>query len=249
MPANAMDMNQIKSFYQKSEIVDHYASAAINIGLWISEEKIFTRVFKGEETILELGCGAGRIAMGLYELGYQKILGIDYSREMIMRARHLAKTLEYNISFQVGNATELKFKSNDFDGAIFGFNGLMQIPNRYDRRLALKEIKRVLKPSSSFVFTTHDRELKQWSKFWKKEKLLWSRGKQNANLNEYGDRFEKTSMGELFIHVPTCSEIREDLKATGYKVEADILRMNVANEPPEVREFSDECRFWVARRP
>jgi len=244
-----MEMENIKTFYRQPKVVEHYASAAINIGLWVAEENIFTRIFRSNETILELGCGTGRITMGLYELGYNKVLGIDYSREMIMRARQMAKILNYNISFQVGDATQLNFAKNDYDGAIFGFNGLMQIPSRDNRRLALSEIYRVLKSNGFFVFTTHDRELKKGSKFWKKEKLRWDHGKQKTDLLEYGDRFEMTCLGHSFIHVPTRLEVIEDLKSTGFNLETDVLRKDIANESDQVRQFSDECRFWVARKP
>lgn len=244
-----MKMDSIKSFYKQSKVVEHYASATINVGLWISEEKIFTRIFNNNDTILELGCGTGRIAMGLYELGFKKILGLDYSREMILRARQIAKMLEYGISFQVGDVTQLNYGDSDFDGAIFGFNGLMQIPGRKNRRLAIREIFRVLKPDSFLVFTTHDRDLKKGLNFWKKEKNRWDHGKQKPDLVDYGDRYEMTPLGKSFIHVPSPMEIREDLNTIGFKIETDVLRKDVANESHEVRQFADECRFWVARKP
>ncbi len=55
--------------------------------------------------------------------------------------------------------------------------------------------------------------------------------------------------GGLFIHIPDNTEVRQDLKAAGFKIEKDIIRSRLADEPPAVREFSDQCRFWVARKP
>ena len=243
-----MQTENIKSFYQQSKVVEHYASATINIGLWHAEEKIFTHVFCKNDTILDLGCGTGRITMGLYELGYQNLLGVDYAREMIIRAREITKILNYNISFQIGDATRLNFAEYDYDGVIFGFNGLMQIPGRNNRRKALSEVYRIIKPNGIFVFSTHDRELKKGSKFWKKEKIRWNNGKQKPCLLEYGDRYEMTPLGNSFIHVPTRMEIIDDLKSSGFIIEADVLRKNIANESNQVRDFSDECRFWVARK-
>ena len=66
---------------------------------------------------------------------------------------------------------------------------------------------------------------------------------------EYGDRFESTDMGKLFIHVPTKADIVSDLREVGFKLEVDALRSQLANESDLVRKFSDECRFWVARKP
>ena len=48
-----MQTENIKSFYQQSKVVEHYASATINIGLWHAEEKIFTHVFCKNDTILD----------------------------------------------------------------------------------------------------------------------------------------------------------------------------------------------------
>jgi hypothetical protein len=53
----------------------------------------------------------------------------------------------------------------------------------------------------------------------------------------------------LFIHVPTPEEVREDLQSTGWKCEWDSLRSAIANESAATQQFSDDCRFWVARNP
>ena len=58
---------------------------------------------------------------------------------MVMRARAIVKLLEYAIPFHVADARKLKFENEVFDGAIFGFNGLMQIPAAADREKALVE--------------------------------------------------------------------------------------------------------------
>lgn len=244
-----VDSDTVKSYYNAPQVVKHYADAAVRVGLWQSEEKIFRRLFQKQDSLLELGCGAGRIAMGLWELGYRHLLATDFSRELILEARRMAKILNYGIHWKVEDATRLSFEDDLFDGAIFGFNGLMQIPGREHRRRAMAEIRRVIRPGSWFVFTSHDRELPKFRKFWENEKLRWRQGKQQPELLEYGDKYESTPLGHLYIHVPRRNHIREDLKAAGFRIEVDVLRSQVANEKPEVREFSDECRFWVAQKP
>lgn len=244
-----MDAEVVKAYFNDERVVRHYADATVQVGLWKSEELIFQRVFRKEDSILECGCGTGRITMGLWELGYRNILGTDFAGNLVKEARRLAQILEYRIHWKVEDATQLTFEDNLFDGAIFGFNGLMQIPGRENRQRAMGEISRVLRPGGWFVFTTHDRELSTYRSFWKKEQSLWRKGKQNPYLDDYGDRFEPTPLGDLFIHVPTTTEIREDLKAAGFRIEADVLRSKLANESPRTREFSDECRFWVVQKP
>ncbi len=245
-----MEVEVAKQFFRLPAVVEQYTKAANNVGLWVSEQRIFQRLFSPEQSLIELGCGAGRIAIGLWELGYQHILGVDYSKEMIREARRINQVQEYGISFQVGDALALKFPDNHFEGAIFGFNGLMQIPGRENRRQAMREIHRILVPGSWFVFTSHDREAHGNRAFWKQQKALWESGKQDPRLEMFGDLYhEMVEGGWMYIHSPVPAEIREDAKTTGFRVEADVLRSQFCNEPPAVRDFSDDCRFWIWQKP
>jgi len=46
------------------------------------------------KTILDIGCGSGRYALGLSEIGVEKILGIDFSPKMIELAREYTKNVK-----------------------------------------------------------------------------------------------------------------------------------------------------------
>lgn len=243
-----MDRETVLNYFQSDCVVDHYAEAAARVGLWISEEKVFTRIFNRTDSILELGCGAGRIAFGLHELGYENILATDYARAMVLRARHMAEILEYRIPFRVADATGLEFEDNSFDGAIFGFNGLMQIPKQAERAKALREILRVLRPGAWFLFTSDDRERSKHQQFWAEEHTRWDAREQSSELDDFGDRSEQTDLGQHFMHVPTVAEVTELLEKVGFRVEAHAMRSELANEPQEVRDFSDDCRFWVVQK-
>ena len=138
-----MNGEMVRSYFRNPVAVRHYVEAATRLGLWASEETVLTRVFTREDTLLECGCGAGRICFGLWELGYRHLLGFDFSREMIVEARRMARLLDYGIPFRVADATRLDLEKGAFDGAIFGFNGLMQIPLRANRRQAMSRIAAV----------------------------------------------------------------------------------------------------------
>lgn len=239
----------VYAYFDSDGVIEHYATAAGRIGLWESEEKIFRRLFKPEETLLELGCGAGRIAFGLHELGYRHLIAVDFARGMVRRARHMAEVLEYSIPFRVGDATNLEFEDEVFDGAIFGFNGLMQIPLGERREVALREIFRVLRPGAWFVFTTHDRERSPDQVFWEAEAKRWACGEQADGLHDFGDRLETGAIGVHYMHVPSIAEMEALLTKVGFHIEAHLMRSELANESAEVREFSDDCRFWVVQRP
>lgn len=244
-----MEFKTVRSHFEQNDVVAHYRDAAANLGLWRSEEELFRKYFSPGKSLLELGCGAGRIAIGLWELGYRHILGVDYSKPMVEQARRLNKLLEYGISFQKGDATALNFEDNLFDGAIFGFNGLMQIPTREARKKAMSEVFRVIAPGSFFIFTAHDRQNPKYKKYWHEEKLKWRRQKPQPELDDFGDRYGPSPWGMMFIHVPENKEVREDLKEVGFRIEGDLLRSQNFNEPPDVIEFSDDTRFWIAQKP
>jgi len=244
-----MERAVVLNYFEADGVVAYYAKAAADIGLWESEEKVFTRVFQKADSILELGTGAGRIAFGLYELGYTHVMATDYSKVMIDRAKQLSKLLEYRIPMQVADATQLKYEDNVYDGIIFGFNGLMQIPGAVNREAALREILRVIRPGGWFVFTSHDREQSKHQAFWSEETARWAQGRQRAELDELGDRAEPTDHGTHYMHVPTMAEMESTLHAVGFRIEATVMRSQLAKESKAVEDFSDDCRFWVVQKP
>ena len=244
-----MDVKNVKAYFESDGVVDDYAKASVELGLWASEEKIFTRLFAPDDSILELGCGAGRIAIGLYELGFHNLLATDYARNMVGKTRDLVKRLDYTIHCRLADATRLDFEDEIFDGAIFGFNGLMQIPESVQRERALKEVFRVLRPGAWFVFTTHDRDCSTHRDFWEAETLRWEYGTEKPELEDFGDRAELTDHGIHFMHVPTVSEMQLLLNKVGFHIEVSVMRSELGKESVEVEAFSDDCRFWIVKKP
>ena len=115
-------------------------------------------------------------------------------------------------------------------------------------RTAMRELHRVCRPGAHFIFTTHDRDDPQDIKEWAKEAERWARGEQNPRLLEFGDRYFTDDNGNTFMHLPDRQEVLEDMAATGWMHVHDRTRNELASETPKVRNFSDNCRFWVAHR-
>ena len=74
-------------------------------------------------------------------------------------------------------------------------------------------------------------------------------GQQSKELDDFGDRFQITDDGMYFIHIPTLQEMEAVLNHVGFRIEATVLRSEIATESREVDNFSDECRFWVVQKP
>jgi len=130
------------------------------------------------------------------------------------------------------------------------FNGLMQIPGREHRRQALREIRAACRPGARFLFTTHDRDDGPHERLrWAAEAGCWARGEQDPRLLEFGDRyFDNDHGGHTFMHLPLRAEVFEDLAVTGWVPLFDAMRRTVTPESATVREFADECRFWLAQK-
>jgi SAM-dependent methyltransferase len=242
------DFNELMS-------VVHYTRAAHELGLWVSERILIERFFPERSVpLIEAGCGAGRVTIGLWSLGYHHLTAFDFAEELVDQARSLAAERHAEaIVFLHADVTRLSSATPPlpagFGGALFMFNGLMQIPGRENRRTALRELGQVCVPGAPLLFTTHDRE---WSPgeraMWRMETLRWVRGDQDPRLVEFGDRYFEDEAGRTFMHLPDRREILEDLAATGWTHAFDELRHNIARESRAVRDFSDECRFWAAHR-
>jgi SAM-dependent methyltransferase len=235
--------------------VVYYTRAAHELGLWKSERTLVERFFPDRTApLLEAGCGAGRVTLGLWDLGYRSLTAFDFAEEQVDQAHSLAAERHAEaINFLHADATDLtgchRLDDIRFGGALFMFNGLMQIPGREQRRRALRELHRVCRLGAPLLFTTHDRDATPTERaLWRLEAGRWQRGEQDPRLVEFGDRYFTDESGRTFMHLPDRPEILEDLAATGWAHAFDAMRTAVARESRAVREFSDECRFWVASR-
>jgi SAM-dependent methyltransferase len=276
-PVKKISAATVRADFNDPVAVVHYARAAHFMGLWASERVLIERYFTDlTAPLIEAGCGAGRATIGLWDAGYHNLTAFDFAEELVEQARSLAAERgAAAIRFLHADATALTPKichllsdkptisrrrstsglchligDEYFSGALFLFNGLMQIPGREKRRAALRQLHRVCAPGAPLLFTTHDREQNQVERsLWRLEAIRWERGEQDPRLIDFGDRyFEEVGTGRTFMHLPNRTEILEDLAATGWTHTFDALRKVVAKESRAVHDFSDECRFWVAHK-
>ena len=250
MNIKKVDTEFIRKSFTTEKTVSDYTRAVKKIGLWESEKMMIKKYFNLENRILDIGCGAGRTTIGLYMLGYHLVEGLDLSEAMIVQARRISKKLNYNITFSVGDAACLDYEDETFEVALFSFNGIMQIPGRENRVKVLKEIKRILKPKSHFLFTTHDRDgSKEYESFWQEEKKKWALHLQDKSLHEFGDRVIKIEERDIFLHFPTRKEVISSSEEAGFRVIEGILRSELCEESEEVKKFSTDCVLWLVQKP
>ena len=123
-----------KSFYQSRETqkldwttISGYARTLKRLQTLIN--------LKMKDIILDVGCGAGHLAIPLLNYG-ANVIGMDISRYNIRHIKNLGKHLEIVIA----DAERLPFRNTSFD-KVFAFGVLEHLPNP---ERALNEIRRCL---------------------------------------------------------------------------------------------------------
>jgi len=103
--------------------------------------KLLTRCkVDNTDNILVVGSGNGFSAIKIHEITGCRVMGVDISEEMVLRAREKLKPTDSEIEFQVGDAENLEFPDNTFDvvlsESVTGFT---------DKKKSISEYRRVLK--------------------------------------------------------------------------------------------------------
>ena len=96
----------VRTTYEHPSIVSRYTT----VGLWPAEEILVLDYVPEGARVLDLGCGAGRTAVALAEMGLD-VVGIDTSASMVQAAREQARLAGVSVSFQVMDAMVLDGKN------------------------------------------------------------------------------------------------------------------------------------------
>jgi demethylmenaquinone methyltransferase / 2-methoxy-6-polyprenyl-1,4-benzoquinol methylase len=114
----------------------------------------------GDE-VLDVCCGTGDLAIAARRHGAARVVGLDFSDQMLERAR--AKAPE--IDWVQGDALALPFPDGAFDAATVGFG----VRNVEDLEGAIRELRRVLRPGGRVAIlelTTPAGALAHFYGFW-----------------------------------------------------------------------------------
>ncbi len=96
------------------------------------------RVVRPGDRTLDAACGTGDLALACVRAGAGSVVGLDFSEQMLRRARHKSAEVEW----VQGDLLALPFGDGSFDSATIGFG----IRNVEDLPAALAELRRVLAP-------------------------------------------------------------------------------------------------------
>lgn len=129
-----------------SDVEGYFKDADLSLGCGLPTE--YARIKKGD-TVLDLGSGAGNdcfVARSITgETG--KVVGIDFTEEMISKARENAKKLGFhNVEFVYGDIDDMPIENDTFD-VIISNCVLNLVP---DKKKAISEMYRVQKKGGHF---------------------------------------------------------------------------------------------------
>lgn len=147
---NANRQNEVvNSVYRDSDCVATYA----NLKLMPAEASAFMRYsddIVGKQ-VLDLGCGAGRLAVYLLPL-VSAYTGCDISPFMIKYCRE-----RYEAEFYEGDMRDLSLFSNHSFDTVLGVSNLFDAVSHADRLVSMAEVHRILTPGGLLIFSAHNR--------------------------------------------------------------------------------------------
>ena len=129
-----------------------YASGRLTVKEEISTDMI--NICQGTDpkqmTVLEIGCGIGRVTRALAEI-FGTVHGVDVSGEMIRQAREANRAIP-NAQFWQNNGTDLSILRETRIDFAFSSIVFQHIPSREVIATYVREVHRLLRPGGLFKF-------------------------------------------------------------------------------------------------
>lgn len=192
--------------------------------------ELLQRHCPGAETILELGCGTGSLALALQPLGKYHYTGTDRSEGMIRVARRKAHEAGLPVSFEVADFTSYQVDGR-VDAVLLIYDGMNYLLEKDQVRSLLEVTHRALRPGGVFLFdqsTPVNSEVNEAS-FEDEDGVpgfeYVRRSSYDAERRLHTTTFEMEVAGRTYVeqHVQrayTLAEVRSLIKETGFREEA-----------------------------
>ena len=192
-----------------SKLEGYNPDADLGLGCGLPTE--FAKMKEGD-TVIDLGSGAGNDAFVVRKVVGEKgkVLGIDFTEAMILKARANAEKLNYNnVEFRQGDIEDMPVTSN-YANVIVSNCVLNLVPNKYK---VISEIFRVLKPGGHFSISDIVLEGKLPSK-WKEVAELYAGCVSGAVQKDvYLEMIREAGFSNIIIQKDKTIHIPDDILA------------------------------------
>ncbi|MBI4488788.1 MAG: methyltransferase domain-containing protein [Deltaproteobacteria bacterium] len=129
-----------------------YRMGEVASGPMEAEKRLLQRI-QAQDTVLDLGCAAGRILLPLAQRGI-RVLGIDVALVLLREAAKLSQTYQISVPLAQGDPIHLPFKGNTFDKIIF-LKTYCYVPGRANRIRWLSELQALLRGAGEVLFSQY----------------------------------------------------------------------------------------------
>lgn len=183
------------------------------IGLthYLRENQIYDFLQAGlQDTVLDIACASGRQLFQIQskiKVGY----GLDISQKFIDKAEGYRQKKNYNnLHFAVGLIEQIAFADNYFDKVICA----EVLEHVFDKDIALKEVRRVLKPGGTLIVSVPNMnaDATWWGRFLRKV------GKRKFVSLEHFSQRELNKHGDSHVREYTKDSLSQWLEANGFTV-------------------------------
>lgn len=188
-----------------------------------SEIHHLLKKIKPSDTVLEMGCGYGRIIKSLLSKA-KKVVGVDISSDNINMAKEYLKEYK-NVELFQKDVTDLNFEKETFDVTIVAQNGISAFKVKPEKLLT--DCLRITKKGGIILFSTYS------DKFWS-ERLKWFEKQSKEGLLGEIDK-KKTCNGNIIC--------KDGFTATTFTVEDFIALTNVFDITPNIVEVDESSLF------
>lgn len=121
---------------------------------WVAfTEKVFQQSNKQIQAVADLGCGTGEITIRLAQKNY-RMIGVDYSEEMLAVAAHKANELKTPIQWVHQNLKQLE-GITDLDAAVSYCDVINYLTDKNELNMVFQRVWNSLKEGGLFVFDVH----------------------------------------------------------------------------------------------
>src|SRR5262249_16875027 len=198
------------------------------IGSEALELETVRRHVKPGGRVLDVGCGAGREALGFARTGF-RVTAIDIAPGMIAAARANAERPGLPIDVQVRDSPELNEPPGSYGGVYLAFSVLHHVPGRARRIDVLRRVRTALAADGALIAVVVYRGPRGLLSRSRLVDLLrrvgaWLPGRWQ--VSEAGDGYAREvseasdPRQTVFFHdYPGTSEVRSEVEAAGFRAE------------------------------